>query len=116
MDQFNAPTSPITPPSAGSNEPVSHKSLALLIIILILVVAGLVYLGNRYGRPKAPAEDTTGLTEAERAEILKSLQLPPGTPPLTPAQKDEIVKSLRLPENTPPLTEAQKAEILKSLK
>ncbi|MEK7585010.1 MAG: hypothetical protein AAB455_00605, partial [Patescibacteria group bacterium] len=64
MDQFNAPTSPISSPSSGgptdSGEPVSHKSLATLIIILILVVAGLVYLGNRYGGPKAPPEDTTG--------------------------------------------------------
>lgn len=70
----------------------------ILIIAAILIIAGLVYVGRKYG-PPAPGEvagpPAGGLTDAQKAEILKSLQLPPNTPPLTEAQKAEILKSLR---------------------
>ncbi|MBI2097398.1 MAG: hypothetical protein HYT46_00455 [Candidatus Vogelbacteria bacterium] len=98
---------------------VNHKNplVVILVIGLILLAAGLIYLGRKYGAPPAPeAPAAGGLTEAEKAEILKSLALPPGAKPLTQAEKNEILKSLQLPPNTPPLTEAEKAEILKSLK
>jgi len=98
---------------------VSNKNQLLFVVllfVLILLAAGLIYLGRKYPSAPSPVEGPAGLTEAEKAEILKSLQLPPNTPPLTEAEKAEILKSLQLPPNTPPLTETQKAEILKSLK
>ena len=105
------------PPEIEVKQSSFPKPIIILVILAILIVAGLVYVGRKYG-PSAPGpvEGPTGLTDAQKDEILKSLQLPPGTKPLTQAEKDEILKSLQLPPNTPPLTEAEKAEILKSLK
>ena len=52
----------------------------ILIVVLILIIAGLVYVGQQYG-PLPPPAGSAGsrppLTDAQKAEILKSLQLPP---------------------------------------
>ena len=82
---------------------------------MILIVAGLIYIGRQYGAPTEPPPTPAGeLTAAQKAEILKSLQSSP-VAPLTAAQKAEIMESLKS-RQTAPLTEEQKAEILKSLK
>ncbi|MEK7209019.1 MAG: hypothetical protein AAB677_02050 [Patescibacteria group bacterium] len=93
-----------------------NKTVVALVIVVVLIVAGLIYIGRRYGAPIEPPATPVGeLTEAQKAEILKSLKSNPVTP-LTDAQKAEIIKSLTSSTPPPPLTDAQKAEILKSLK
>ena len=115
MDDLNQ----IVPPTPidAHRRPFNRVAL-ILIIAVILVIAGLVYIG-RSAFWQAPPEVTppsNNLTDAQKAEILKSLAASPKTPPLTDAQKAEILKSLAASPKTPPLTDAQKAEILKSLR
>ena len=92
-----------------------NKSVIVLVIVGILIVAGLIYIGRQYGAPTEPLPTPVGeLTDAQKAEIIKSLKSNP-IAPLTAAQKAEIMESLKS-RQTAPLTEEQKAEILKSLK
>src|SRR3989344_7521857 len=92
-----------------------NKSIISLVIVVILIVAGLIYIGRKYGAPiESPPTPVGELTAAQKAQILKSLQSSP-VAPLTAAQKAEIMESLKS-RQTAPLTEEQKAEILKSLK
>lgn len=101
----------VLPPPAGRRS----VFLVVVAIAVIVAVAALVWLGD-WAIKREAAGPSAPLTDAQKAEILKSLQLPPGAKPLTSAQKTEIMKSLQLPPGAVPLTNAQKAEIMKSLK
>ena len=101
-------------PSGNSPADLHRRPIVILVVIAVILVGAIIWIGN-WAINKETVAPPGGLTDAQKAEILKSLQLPPGTPPMTQAQKDEILKSLQLPPNTPPLTDAQRAEIMKSL-
>ena len=72
-----------------------NKSIISLVIVVILIVAGLIYIGRQYGAPSEPPPTPVGeLTAAQKAEILESLKSHPATP-LTEEQRAEILKSLK---------------------
>jgi cell division septal protein FtsQ len=102
-------------PSENRPADLHRRPVVILMVIAVILVGAIIWIGN-WAINKEAVTPPGGLTDAQKAEIMKSLQLPPGTPPMTQAQKDEIRRSLQSPPNTPPLTEAQKAEIEKSLK
>ena len=97
------------------NETMHRRPIVILLVIAVVLAGAIIWIGNWAIKQEAGMPPPGGLTDAEKAEILASLQRPPNTPPLTEAEKAEILKSLQQPPNTPPLTEAEQAEILKSL-
>ncbi|MFH1170157.1 MAG: hypothetical protein V1704_01190 [Candidatus Vogelbacteria bacterium] len=101
----------------GEVETIKHRRplVVILIVIAVILVGAIIWIGNWAINKETGLPPPGGLTDAQKAEIIKALQLPPNTPPMTQAQKDEIRRSLQSPPNTPPLTEAQKAEIMNAL-
>ncbi len=89
-----------------------RRPAVVVLVVVIIFVLVIAWLGNWVINQRAGRQT---LTEAQKAEILRSLQLPPGTKPLSTVQKNKILNSLKLPPGTTPLTNAQKAEIMKSL-
>ena len=94
MDEFNQLNQSVV--NEGLEKKSIGKPLAILVIVAILLIAGLIYVGRKYGLDQpAPAGDTRSvLTETEQAEVLRSLELPPGQPVLTEADKAKILESL----------------------
>ena len=95
------------------------KPIVLLVIVALVVVAGLIYVGQKYAVPSGSdtvVGERVPLTEAEKAAVLDSLRLPPGASRLSQDQKHKILESLRMPPNQKPLTPEEKAGILESLR
>lgn len=95
------------------------KKNLLYIVIGIIIVVGLAVPAVRYWQAKkvtGPAG--TGLTAAERAEILRQLaESAENTPPLSEKERQSILEELeKSSENTPTLSEEERKAILESLK